>query len=104
MDERKKELSKMVDSINSDAVKSLVLPLIDEMLYLENELDKVKQLPFISYNKTNRAIQKILPAQKVYTSLMQQYNNIVKNLSNIMIKQGVKNTSPLRAYLEKVQS
>ena len=43
-----------------------VRPLIDEVLYLENQLNTLRKLPKIRVNPNNPEQQKITPAAKLY--------------------------------------
>ena len=55
-------------------------PLIEEILYLENQLDALRALPKIRVNPDNPEQQKITPAAKLYKEYLQQYLNALKLL------------------------
>lgn len=55
-------------------------PLIDEVLFLEAELKKLKQLPFIQVCPGDPSKQKATPASKQYKELLQQYTCALKAL------------------------
>ena len=97
---RLEELLTLVNKVGDEETKNLIRPLVYEVVYLEEEIEKTKKLPFIKTHPTDPTRQKILPAHKVYVSLLQQYNNVIKNLTSIMEKHGVEETSPLRAYVQ----
>lgn len=100
--ERKEELIRLVEKIKNEGVKKLCLPLIDELIYLESELDEIKKHPFIKIHPSDPSKQKILPAQKIYVSLMTQYNGTIRTLSKMLVDNGAKDVSPLREYFNKV--
>lgn len=85
------------------AVKNDVtlVPLIDEMVFLENQLEELKKLPFIKVNPQNPYQQKATPAQKQYKELLQQYGNIVKIIARVSGDGGDHEESPLREWIKK---
>lgn len=83
-----------------DEDKPLVSKIIDNIIYLENELEKVRQLPFLLTNPNNKYQQKQLPASKVYVSLNQQYNLAMKTFKSLIADDVEEDTSPLMAYLK----
>lgn len=91
---RKKEI---LDYIGDDKI---LLPLVDELIFLENQLDKLKTYPFISVNPKNPLQQKATAAQKQYKELLQQYTNIIKVLDKDLGEDETKE-SPLRAWFRK---
>lgn len=84
----------------SDEDKQLVIPLIDELLFLENQLTELKKLPFIKIHPDNPTLQKSTPTAKQYKELLQQYTNIVKVLSRIRGDDTDGNESPLRTWVK----
>lgn len=94
---RKEELLKLFDQIED--TKDIILPLIDDVVFLEQHLEELRQLPFIRVNPKNPAQQKPTPAAKQYKELLQQYNNCIKILTGILRKDAPEEESPLRAFL-----
>jgi hypothetical protein len=95
--ERKEELLKLVNDSN----RTTVLPLIDKMLFLENQLEQLEKLPMIKVNPENPMQQKSTPASKLYKEFLQQYTNVVK----VILKAAGDDTnaaelSPLRKWVE----
>ena len=78
------------------------VPLIDEVLYLENQLDTLRKLPKIRVNPNNPEQQKITPAAKLYKEYLQQYLNALKLLL-YMTDDDNNNSeeSPLRKWVKK---
>ena len=78
----------------------MLLPLIDKMLYLENQLESLERLPMIKIRPDCPEFQKATPAAKLYKEFLQQYTNIVKVVARITDDENSKETSPLRAWVE----
>lgn len=78
-----------------------LVPLIDEMLFLENQLEELKKLPFIKVNPKNQYQQKATPAQKQYKELLQQYGNVIKIIARVSGNEGDQEESPLREWIKK---
>lgn len=94
---RKAELLKIFDSVED--TKGIILPLIDDVVFLEEKLQELRQLPFIRVSKQDPSLQKATPASKQYKELLQQYNNCIKILTGIVRKDGAEEESPLRAFV-----
>ena len=76
--------------------------LIDEIIFIENQLEELRKLPFISVNPKNPAQQKATPASKQYKEMMQQYNNSLRLLFRLSGDMGeVEEESPLRIWAKK---
>ena len=101
---RKEELLKIFDQV--DDSKNIIAPLIDDVVFLEEQLQELRKLPFIRVHPQYPDIQKATPAAKQYKELLQQYNNCVKILTGILRKDAAEEESPLRAFIasRKAQS
>ena len=95
--DRKQELLSIFDAIED--TKGLILPMIDDVVFLEEQLQSLRRLPFIRVNPKDPSMQKATPAAKQYKELLQQYNNCVKILAGILRKDAPEEESPLRAFL-----
>lgn len=93
--ERKEELLKLVNDSN----RTTVLPLIDKMLFLENQLEQLEKLPMIKVNPENPMQQKSTPASKLYKEFLQQYTNVVKLISHMVGVENDQEESPLRKWV-----
>ena len=93
--ERREELLKLVNDSN----RTTVLPLIDKMLFLENQLDQLEKLPMIKVNPENPMQQKSTPASKLYKEFLQQYTNVVKVISHMVGTENEQEESPLRKWV-----
>lgn len=97
---RRQELIEIVCKPGSNnEIKALHL--IDEIVFIEEQLAEIKKLPFISINPNNPSQQRTTPAAKQYKDLMQQYNNSLKLLLKISGDLGAEadEESPLRQWL-----
>ena len=76
--------------------------LIDEIIFMEEQLIELRKLPFISVNPKNPAQQKSTPAGKLYKELMQQYNSALRLLFRLSGDMGeVEEESPLRKWVKE---
>ena len=91
---RRDELMKILN----DANNSVVSPLIDEILYLEDQLIFLRKLPKIRVNPADNSQQKITPAAKLYKEYLQQYLNAIKLLSGVTKTDIDTEESPLRKW------
>lgn len=92
---RKQELIKIIED------STLFTQLIDEIIFIENQLVELKKLPFISVNPRNNAQQKATPASKQYKELLQQYLNCIKVLARASGQDMDDEESPLREWIRK---
>lgn len=75
--------------------------LIDEVVFIEKQLDELRLLPFIKIDPKNPERQKATPAAKQYKELLQQYNNSLKLLLKISGDLNeTEEDSPLRQWLK----
>lgn len=94
---RRKEI---IDYIGEDAA-AFYSELVDDMLFIEEQLVTLKGYPFIKVHPEDPARQKATPAAKMYKELMQQYTNIIKTIEHVTPDSGKnKEESPLRTYLK----
>lgn len=94
--DRKQEL---MDYICGDGEeRKLLEPVIEEFVYLENELSRLRRLPFLRTNPNNPAQQKATPAARLYRELLQQYTNVLKILRRAAGDEEDTEDSPLRAW------
>lgn len=95
--DRKQELLKIFDQIED--TKGIILPMIDDLVFLEERLKELRKLPFIKVHPEYPDIQKPTAAAKQYKELLQQYNNCIKILTGIVRKDSIEEDSPLREFL-----
>lgn len=73
---------------------------VEEMVFLEEQLDKLRALPQIEINPKNPAQQRATVAAKEYIKYLQQYNQVVKILTRATGSSDQEEDSPLRAWLK----
>lgn len=96
--ERKDELLQLIckNGSNND-IKARQL--VDEIIFIEEQLVYLKTLPFININPKNPMQQKTTPAAKQYKELLQQYNNSLRLLLRMSGDIGEsEEESPLRQW------
>lgn len=77
---------------------ALYCDLVEQFCFIEDELKKVRKLPFITVADFDKSIQKETPASKYYKDLLGQYFNIAKMFESVM-PEGMQE-SPFRNYLK----
>lgn len=97
--DRKKELEKIV--YEKDANNQILYgDLIEHILFLEDNMRELKELPFIKVNPNNKAQQKATPASKQYKEFLQQYINCIKVLGRATGQDMDNEESPLRKWVK----
>lgn len=85
----------------TDDDRKLVETLVDEMLFIEGQLSKLRTLPFIKINPQNPEQQKATPAAKQYKELLQQYTGIIRTLKRGNYDDADGGESPLRKWVNE---
>lgn len=93
--DRKKELLKTIE------YDPALMPLIDEVVFLEGRLEGLKKLPFIKVHPKDPTKQKATIAQKQYKELLQQYVNIIRVLIRATGTDESDEESPLRKWVKQ---
>lgn len=100
--DRKQEFLSLLKSGGNDEMKARQL--IDEIVFLEQKMNELKQMPFISCNPKNPAQQKSTAAAKQYKEFLQQYNNSMRLLLRITGDIGeTEEESPLRQWAKQMK-
>lgn len=94
---RKENLIKACEGSNMELIKNI----IDEVIFLEEQLQELKKLPLIKVNPENPSQQKATPAAKQYKEFLQQYNNLIKLLFSVSGQKENDEESPLRKWVNK---
>ena len=99
--DRTEELKLIINKTGNDN-EAKARQLIDEIVFIEDQLVELKKYPFISINPKNPAQQKATPASKQYKELLQQYNNSLRLLFRLAGDFGeTEDESPLRKWLKE---
>lgn len=93
---RKDQLKKLI-AVNSELVDQL----IDELLFMETQLETYRSLPQIKVDPNNPERQKATPASKLYKETLQQYTNVIKVLASATGQDADSEESPLRKWAKK---
>lgn len=100
---RRDELIGIFKDLDSN-VKTIVAPMIDDLVFIEEQLEELRKQPFIRYHPKDPSIQKATPAGKLYKDLLAQEKDIVRILCSQLHKGGSEEgESPLRAYLKTLE-
>ena len=95
--DRKTELLKLVGD------DPFLIREVEEMVFLEEQLDKLRALPQIEINPKNPAQQRATVAAKEYIKYLQQYSQVVKILTRATGFSEQEEDSPLRAWAKSRQ-
>lgn len=93
--DRKEELLNLIGQ------DTTLKPLVDEMVYLEEQLDYFRSLPKIKVHPNDPSKQKPTPAAKLYKEYLQQYTNVVKILLKATGTDESEEESPLRKWMNQ---
>lgn len=94
--DRKQEILEYICGKGADA--RLLETAVEEFVYMEEELTKLRGLPFIRINPKNPNQQKATPAARLYKEILQQYINVLKILQRAVGDSPDEEESPLRAW------
>jgi hypothetical protein len=83
--DRKQELLDIFKDVDENTIH-LILPLIDEVVYMEEMMRNLKKLPFIRVHPKNSSKQETTPAGKQYKEFSQSYMNAIRILNSILNK------------------
>ena len=94
--DRKKQLKDLI-KLNNDLVDKL----IDDLVFMESQLEYYRTLPQIRVDENNPARQKATPASKHYKETLQQYTNVIKVLARCTGQDLEDEDSPLRNWAKE---
>ena len=92
---RKEEL---IEAVHGN---TLLIPLVNDMVYLEEQLEYLQTLPKIRIHPDDPSKQKATSAAKLYKELLQQYTNIVKVMLRATRSEDIEEESPLRKWMNE---
>lgn len=98
--ERQAEINTALNGTSKE-VKAVLSPLIDEVIFIEKNLEELKKLPFIAVNPKNTQQQRYTVAYKQYKELFQQYTGAVKILLGAVDDKAEGKDSPLQQYFKR---
>lgn len=97
--ERKQSLFKLFENVEN---KVLIEKLLNDLIFMEDQLIKLRKLPMIKVHPSNPELQKCTPASKLYKETLQQYNNVIRTLSSFIRHDESVEESPLEIYLKNL--
>ena len=84
-EERKAQLNAIFAPIDK-STRDIIDPLLDEVVFMEERLLNLRQLPLISVHPKNPALQRYTPAAKQWKETMQSYMNAIRILCGVLAK------------------
>lgn len=98
---RKDDLLKIFEKADKQ-VLTIVSPMIDELIFIEGQLEELKKYPFVKYHPKNPALQKPTPAGRMYKDLIGQQKDIIRILCSQLNKaEQADGDSPLRDFFRE---
>lgn len=94
------KLQEIFRGVDED-MQALIGPTVENVLYIETEMEKLAKLPKIQVHPTDPTKQRATPAAKLYKEFLQQHTNCIKLLAHVLGKQAGEEESPLRQWLEE---
>lgn len=98
--ERKDELLSLFSAVD-ESERNIVDRLIDELIFLENRMQELKKLPFVSVHPAHPALQKVTAAAKIYKECSQSYMNGIRILLSVLRNAGSSAEEDLLRKLEE---
>ena len=83
--DRYEQLQEIFSSIDDDK-KSVIEPLLSDVVFMEERLTALKALPHIRVDKKNPQRQEVTPAFKQWKDMQQQYLNALKVLMTALYR------------------
>lgn len=102
-EDRKSELINIFSSVDGSQ-REVIKKLIDEVVFLEQKMDDLRQMPFISVHPSNPMKQKTTPAAKLYKECSQSYMNAVRILIGVLKQQDLDEQDELMKRLDEFMS
>lgn len=96
-EERKEELIKIFATVSNEK-KKLAMRLIDEVVFLEEQIEEVKKHPLYRTSPNGNIYP--LDNLRVYKELSNQYNMDIKTLGGFLKSNETGSTSPLGEWLK----
>jgi hypothetical protein len=85
-----KDIEEIKDLFKDVDVKqrALIDPLIEEVVFMKNQLTDLQKLPHVRIHPKNPNRQEITAAGKQYKNIIQSYNSAVKTLLTVLYRSG----------------
>lgn len=99
--DRRKQLDEIFKDIDPNE-RTLVDNLIDDVVFMEHQMNELKKLPFIRVHPSDPSKQEATKASKQYKDLSQSYMNAIKILCSLLSKEEGGDDTPLREYFKRL--
>ncbi len=83
--DRKNEILSLFEHVD-DKERQLLMPLMENIVFLEERMNDLREMPFVRVHPKNPLLQKTTPAAKLYKECMQSYMNGIRILLNALRK------------------
>ena len=100
---RKEELLACFSGLEQETQK-IIVKMVDDVVFLEENLEKLRKLPFIKVHPDKPELQKPTPAAKQYKEFLQQYNNCIKILTSVIRKDTPEEESVIMKFLASMRN
>ena len=100
--ERIEELKKIFEGIDPNQ-RAVVLPLLPEIAFMENEMRRLRELPQIRIHPNDPSRQQVTAAGKRYREIMQTYTNAIKTLLSVLQRNGSDDDDTLFEILKEFE-
>lgn len=97
---RIEELKAIFDKVDPDK-KTVIMPVLDEVVFMESRLAYLRSLPHIRVHKKDPQRQEVTPAGKQYKETMQSYLNAIKVLQMTLSRYAVEEEDAFDAWLKE---
>lgn len=102
-DTRREDLAKIFENVD-EGQRTLVDRLLDEVCFLERQMEELKKLPFVRTHPNFPQLQKSTPAAKQYKECSQSYMNAIRILLSILKNVELEAADELNKRLEEFMS
>ena len=82
---RRDELEDIFKDVD-ESKRRLVDKLMDEVVFLEERMDELREMPFIAVHPKNPAMQRTTAAARQYKECSQSYMNAIRILAGVLNK------------------
>lgn len=97
---RIEQLKSIFENVDEDK-RTVIEPLLDEVVFLENKLVELRRLPLLRVHPNNPEKQETTPAGKMYKEYMQSYLNAVKVLQSTLSRYTQEEQDAFDKWLEE---
>lgn len=97
---RSDELKALFETVEEEQQK-LAAELLEDAVFIEQQLEELKKLPFIKVHPENPQLQKRTEASKLYKECIQSYCNVIKILSGILRRNAVEEADEFDEFTEE---